>query len=724
MSQDMLFEETRRAVLKSAAVALGGAAVGTASGHPGGSKGYDGTVEEFQTERNPTEDAFSNAAAVGYHSLGGVGPASEAGRPEQVYSGNMAEMDAHGDVAVISFRVATEEDPGRRMAVVDISEFNEASTRAELDDAELTVLSYLRNQNAEMNWSTDVKLSGDGNYAFMGTQQLDQHPGQGSYEDAEPLAGVQTLGGVVAVDITDPENPATVGSLTEPFTTGIHNLVHHRIDGVDYVFACKDAGLIAPDSGVYIIRFNRETGQLVLVNRWSADGNATRGGVGTEHGLSYVHDVDVVDDPRTGRPTAYVADWDRGMRVLDVTDPTNVEHVGQFDMNQSHESTAVPGLVEDADGNTRRVAVTSHEEPSNLFDQEESAIYGTPLENKTNPNSTGTVFIVDCDGIYPEDADADHLSEDDVRNDGEDALQVGELDNWTWRNADTDEDVDYEDVSFPSFSFFLSPHNQTVETHELQADGLAVEDRSDLGNERRWVLHQSFYNLGTRYLVIEPGSQRGLTGENRRDRRVDPHPNASRTEEIGWINNSTDWSLREIGHARPAIEPVIEGSGASPDFWCAVAQNGFTVCGDRGSGVHVTHHDAIPLEEPMPEVAAERSVEGGDTPGVVATSSLRVGVDVAVEDGSEVRVRDRIPAGYELIEADPGVRILPNGSGRFLEFERAAADGDTLSYVLEASDGVDEGALGPISVTPTDGVDHARAWNALGGTTWRSTDRL
>lgn len=52
------------------------------------------------------------------------------------------------------------------------------------------------------------------------------------------------------------------------------------------MFACKDVGLISPDSGLNVLRFERDPGKLVFVNRWTAAGTTVRGGVGPEHGLS------------------------------------------------------------------------------------------------------------------------------------------------------------------------------------------------------------------------------------------------------------------------------------------------------------------------------------------------------------------------------------------------------------------------------------------------------
>ncbi|MFT4884824.1 MAG: hypothetical protein ACI8U4_002342, partial [Natronomonas sp.] len=411
---DELPESTRRAVLQSTVAALGVGAVGTAAGHPG-SFDKSGSSASASNDGFPLDDGegHRNAETVGYHSIGGTGRASLEGKPRQRHPGDRnAEVRTHGDIAVTSFRAADEEDAGRRMAVLDISEFNDATTATELEAAELHVRGILRNFSAEANGATDIKLSGDGNYAFLGTQALVPYDGgsNGEVNESDPRGNAETSGGVVAVDISDPSRPRTVDRVDEAFSTGVHNLYHHRIGGVDYVFAAKDVGLVSPDSGVYVLRFDRDPGKLTVVNRWSADGNTARGEVGAEHGLSYVHDVEVHDDPRTGRPTAYVADWDRGMRILDVSDPTAIEHVGQFDMYQSHFAAPFPELVEMPTGEKRRVAVASHEEPDERFDQRDDVnaqLYNTPHADKTNPNSTGTVFLIDCEGIYPEDADYD-----------------------------------------------------------------------------------------------------------------------------------------------------------------------------------------------------------------------------------------------------------------------------------------------------------------------------
>ena len=708
MSQDSLPDSTRRTVLKTIGAALGVGTVGSAAGHPGGYEKEGSNIDGDPGDRFRLDDGepFRNAEAVGYHSLGDVGPAGLAGRRRQRHEGDRnAEVRCHGDIAVTSFRASDDEDPGRRMAVLDISEFNDASSAAELEDAELSVLGILRNFSAEANGATDIKLSGDGNYAFMGTQALVAYDdgSNGKVNESDPRGNAETNGGVVAVDISDPSRPRTVDRADEPFSTGVHNLFHHRIDGDDYVFACKDVGLISPDSGVYVLRFDRDPGKLTLVNRWTADGNTVRGEVGAEHGLSYVHDLEVHDDPRTGRPTAYVADWDRGMRVLDVSDPTNIQHVGQFDMNQSHFAAPFRELIEDADGNERRVAVASHEEPDERFDQRSSAIYNTPHENKTNPNSTGTVFLVDCEGIYPEDSPCGC-------GHGDGPKQLGELDNWTWKNADTGKGFEdattrqerLDAIEHPTFSFQLSPHNSQPQVHEV--DG-----------EERYIIHQGHYHGGVRYLEVEPGSERGLTGGVRRDYRPDTNPNVDGrdgSEKLGWVNNSTDWNVRDVGHARPSNE---ESGNLSPDFWSSVEHNGVSFHGDRGAGAFASVHDDIPLTKPLPPLEVERADDGS---AFLAGQTNRV--DVTAEtfergngDAAEVRVRDRIPDGYEVVGGDD-TETYPQGNRTAVEFTATVDPGETVtfSYFVEVPDDPDSGTFGPVEVS-SDG----REWDTVGGTT-------
>lgn len=171
-TEDPRFERTRRAVLRAAASALGIGAAGTSSGYPGEHDADGGSVDGSDDEPFGLDDGvqFENTAAVGYHSIGRTGPAGSAGtRPQRHDGDRQGEIDVQGDVAAIAFRGADGADPGRRLAVLDVSEFNAATTAEELAEAELTVLGILRNVNAEANGATDVRLSYDATHAFVAT---------------------------------------------------------------------------------------------------------------------------------------------------------------------------------------------------------------------------------------------------------------------------------------------------------------------------------------------------------------------------------------------------------------------------------------------------------------------------------------------------------------------------------------------------------------------------
>jgi len=695
------FERTRRAVLQATAGLLGVGATGTVAGRP------DDPIRGAGAPYGLDDRALRRADAVGYHSIGEVGPASTDGNARQRNDNdrNIA-IDVHGGLAAASFLQSGEDDSGRRLAVLDITEFDEATTEDELAEAELDVLAIHRSVNTEANSAHGIRFSADGSHLFLATAAFlpftdGYHGGSnGSADPSDALQKPQVSGGVVAFDVSDPTDPEVVDSLTAPFTTGAIGLDYQRIGGAEYVFATKDFGFFAPDSGVYVLEFDRETGTLTVVNRWSADGNTARGEVGTEHGVSYVADVSVHEDPRTGRPTAYVADWNRGVRVLDVSDPTAIRHIGQFDALQIKDATPFPDLVEMPDGSRKRVAVANHEEYDERFDQRDDRNFMNPHPQKTNPNATGTVFLIDCDGIYPGDPEY-----------GADGgpTRLGELDNWTWANVDTDSGVGFEDIKFKRRH--LSPHSATVTKHSV--DG-----------EERFRVHQSHFHGGIRYLEVRPGTDDGLTelgdgtpgASGRRSYRptINPHFEEREQEEFGWINNSTDWNLVDIGHARPRSE-VIEDEKSpgrlTPRMTTAAASSGVTFTADQFAGVRAVRHRSVPVSAPLPALSASRSYGAGPTR---TTSVIEIDLSALDRNGKaeSFRVRDRIPDGWTLINGN--VEVYPQGVRTAVEFETTVAPdaNETLIYrVKTPDDGVTRGTFGPIEAS-LDGD----AWIEIEGT--------
>jgi hypothetical protein len=666
-----LSDATRRAVLKGTAGALGVGAMGTASAHDWGSSSTSAADSEVEENRRPgTVGDHRNASYVGYHSLGGRGPASGAGgQPENAHEGAVTEIRAEGDFAYVGLFSSRGDSAGRGLAVVDIADYNNAETRADLERAEMRVVSFLQNNNAATAFM-DLKLSGDGNYVFVGTQPITALFNETQKDPDVTLAESSTSGvnsgGVLAVDVSDPYNPSLVDA-EETFSTGIHNLFHHRIDGTDYVFACKD---IESDNtaGVYVFEFDRTTGQLLLVNRWTATGGNNAAGEATPTGGMdfYCHDVEVQDDPVTGRPTVYVAYWNAGVRVLDASDPTAMEEIGHFPMRQGHFTTPAPDLV---DG--KRVLIASHEEPANTTDgsaaesqeQEggtlptESEVEDDPHPDKRNPHSTGSVLLVDADGIY------DHVGPEGEKQSAPEVTTLPLLDDWTWQDADRIEGK--QDIRFDNFE--LSPHNSDIAKH--------VDP--DTGAESFWV-HQAHYHGGIRYLKVEPGK---------------------------------GYALTEKGYSRPEQEDVPDGSkmqglsGVTPNVWGCVESNGVTFAADINQGVHAVIHDDIPVGGADPVVGTNREMDGsvfraGDT--------NQVDLELAFAD-SEVLVRDRVPNGWTVDAADRGYDVVTVGEDRFVQFDGTATEGEAFRYFAGAG-GSGPDSFGPVQVS------------ADGGDTWVTVD--
>ncbi|WP_458186920.1 LVIVD repeat-containing protein [Haladaptatus sp. NG-WS-4] len=390
--------DRRRFLALSAATGSAlGLATGTASAHNYGSdSGTQSTGGHDHTDESAHQQA-DRAELLDYHSLGGVGASSNSGRPEEPHYGAITELHVHGDYAYVG--VFSSDDPtnDRGMAILDIHEFNDAETLEEARDAELSVLSFVRNDDPA-SAVMDARLSDDGKYVFMSKQ-----PYTALFNETDPTPGTDgdstdpSAGSVVAVDVEDPGNPTVVGSYNA-WTTGSHNACYHRIDGEEYVFACKDMN--DGTAGLYVLQFDRTTGQFVLVDRWTASG--------ATGGLDYIHDITIQNDPKTGTPTGYLSYWDKGLRILDLSDPTAITELAVFEMNSAHFAEPAPTLL---DG--KRVVVVGQEVPS------------------VEDGSSGKLYLLDADGI-------------------EDGESPTELDVWEWKSSTT----------FQNFT--LSPHNFDV----------------------------------------------------------------------------------------------------------------------------------------------------------------------------------------------------------------------------------------------------------------------
>lgn len=716
-----LSETTRRSIMKSVAGTLGVGVMGTASAHEKWGSGDDEESgpagENVATHPNAgTRGLLENTEFVGYHALDSTGTPTvgEAGANAEErfgpapkdyqatygaeamtpHNGSITEIRIHGDYAYLTFFSSDRPSPGRGLVIVDISEFNAAETDADLASAEPEVVGFLRNNNVPTA-AMDVKLSDDGQYAFVSTQPYSMLFGSISgntndptrAEGADPMPNVEdsgftySPGGVIAVDVSDPTNPQTLGSF-QLGGTGSHNGYYKRIGGDEYIFAINDSGNLAgTGSGMYVLRFDRGDGSLELVNRYYLETNLAAGEVTTEGTASqsepYIHDMEIQDDPKTGTPICYLAYWGRGMWALDVSNPEDIQPLGNFQMSACHFCSPAPTTVEMPDGSEKRLAIASQEIPA-------------------SSTQTGRVYLVDCDGLFE--------SEEryyEVPRTVDDVALLGELDVWYWS---AEWETPGEDaIDFGPYDFSLSPHNSDFTT---DANG-------DL-----WV-HQSHYSGGVRFLKVESGADHGLVGAGERFECNRPSDSSGRcaghefTGENG-PHNGTDWTLAEKGWARPNLEPPkdsrMEGLNyLTPFCWGANESNGVTFVADINQGIYALQADDIPLGNPPAVADVTRSDDGTFFTGG-QTNRVRISVN-GISYHDSLTVRDRIPDGWDVLEGDHD-RVVEVGGSRYLEFDDVA-QGTSVSYFVDVGGSTGTQASGPTRVSADDGDN----WLTVPGTT-------
>lgn len=165
-----------------------------------------------------------------------------------------------------------------------------------------------------------IAITDDARFAFLGTE----------------FAGAV---GIWTVDLANPASPQVLTFTPQP-TEGPHNLRYGMIGQRHFVFAsvshvatgASAAGLGQDplpviDLRVDIFEFDPglPRGPLSLVSSYQA-----RDEEGIPSGLTIVHDAVFQQHPVTGQPLLYVAHWDRGVRIVDLTSPEQPKEIGKF----------------------------------------------------------------------------------------------------------------------------------------------------------------------------------------------------------------------------------------------------------------------------------------------------------------------------------------------------------------------------------------------------------
>lgn len=723
--------------MKAIGGAVGIAAVGSkVGGHNKFATGTDGYLgdnianSEVRTER------------VAYHTAGGVGPRSVSGEPEDAHQGAMTEFRVHDDLAFVTMFTSRSESSQVGLAIFDISQFTRSDTKDDLRDAELNLLSFVRNDN-NLAAPIDCKVSDDGNYVFICKQPLSALFGEA--EGVEPNTdnhgfspGAASLD---AVDVSDPGNPEVTDSVNiSRWALGPHNCWYHQIDGDGYVFTTHGADGVT--GSVNIFQFDHDTGQLQQVNNWTWPGQdeATVQGE-TEAFDTYAHDIVIQEDPRYGIPIAYVSYIDAGTRILDVSNPLDIRELGVFEMEISHHSVPTAALIADGNGNEKRLMVCGQEQPDDdqgltgyihLVDVDP---IDAVIEGERDPVYLGCSRWVREKETGPREKPAFQMYDDD------DVANEGPLDEWALIEPDEDgfgsaswaeapgfedeaaaaaEDPGGDDEDSPGeydgFSAFR------ISTHNLDAD---TEGNVYLGH----------YHAGSRFFeIVGPGGQfpegpdtegANVLGETAEEVSVDLDwrdlPDGAGE---GTTNDSDRWFLVETGYNRVGLDipeesafigpgEIDDGLTASTPFhWCLVERNGAAFAGGINGGPQVFAHDDIEVGNDKPlDVTVER-----DHDSSVVTAGQVHRVTITADADEPVVVRDAVPPEWTVLEdASPDV----SGTDDCMEYRTMVRleldENGEAAYLLEAPDEFGRFTFGPVEYARADEGGEPEVDSPFGG---------
>ena len=309
----------RRTFVKGLTSALALGAVGSAAGHPSDEE-HPSFSSEHAIHRH---DVTKNAGLVGYHSIGDIGSESTSGQPDDALYGMLTDVWVEGDLGFVSMQTSSAPTGNRGVAILDVSPYTRAESKAEAEDAEMTVLSFIGNET-EAGTANDVKVSNDKQILAYSKQAIGTLYGEpaSASTDTHSAPGAEPQG-VIAYDISDPQNPEYIGSATGP-NVGFHNCFVHQIGGDYYVFGIQ--GAIPGSAAVHVYRVT-EAG-LEPIDIWGGDDLPVTS-LGTEGASYYCHDFYAHDDPVSGRPLGFIAYWNYGGVVLDLSDPRNITALGR-----------------------------------------------------------------------------------------------------------------------------------------------------------------------------------------------------------------------------------------------------------------------------------------------------------------------------------------------------------------------------------------------------------
>lgn len=737
------------------AFALGG--IGTATGHP--SDEDHGATAGHDVHRH---DATKNAERVGFHTLGGIGSESLSGQPENPLYGMLTETWLEGDLGFVAMQSTSEPTGNRGVAILDVSGYTRAESRSELEDAEMAVLSFIGNET-EAGTGNDVKVSDDGRFLAYSKQAIGALYGKpASASTAVQDAPGPNVTGAEVYDITDPGNPEYVGTAQGP-NAGFHNCFIHQIGGDHYLFGVQ--GVTPGSAGVHIYRI--EDDGVVPVNFWGGEGLRS-GGYGSEAlgslaGGFYCHDFYAHHDPKTGTPLGFVAYWNHGVRVLDLSNPADITELGFGKMNAAHYAQPVPALI-----NGKRLFVGSQEHstqtdaPSgyvNLFDADglfdegltrcpklaswtlyDNAYYVGYAFSPHNSDITEDGWITQASyhggvrflEIQPPGEgevanDEWHIAGKRIDRRDEEFLSRSKLDETESFSGSASADA-YGNANRDSYHRFTTPTGvegidvEMTWTPSAAELDLYLQENVGTAKDPKWLTVGSDVSGFPKTFAVPVAAEKlhRLKVETDYGAQVQYEISARYFELTGDVpeDEQTDVEEEALAYYRDhvGVPPESKTAGnVSPNFWSARTENGVTFGAGQHTGLYAIAADPMEVGTRTPaDVGVTRTDDGS-----VFTAGQTNRIDYEVETDETVRIRDRLPTAWEVVGGDPAT-VHDTGDGTRVEFAdpvEPTGDGTTSRTLFVSVKGATGSAqIGPVQFSTA-------ADPSLGGLDWEPLPR-
>ncbi len=169
---------------------------------------------------------------------------------------------------------------------------------------------------APESYAVDVKLTNDGAFALLATQQITNRAPEGGPPSADDVIAWGGSNGFFVYDLDDPTQPELV-HFQPVDTTGCHLVTHATVGDNEYVWCVAQS--------IMTFHFEREPTVTTapIGTYWPTDEGGyelflEKGEI--LPGLT-PHDMTFKEDPIDETPLLTVSHWDHGVAVLDVTDP-------------------------------------------------------------------------------------------------------------------------------------------------------------------------------------------------------------------------------------------------------------------------------------------------------------------------------------------------------------------------------------------------------------------